>query len=218
MVIDTPTDRKCYGQICTVTNALDIAGDRWTLLILRELLGGPARFEELVGGLPGIARNLLTTRLRRLEGDGIVRRVDSQGSSLYALTELGEGSRPVLEALGFWGVQLQRVGPVEHRRSIRSIAMAIQAILSRAGDALPRRRAVVELNVDGEHVEIELGPSPTALARLGTRPDARMGVDRETLSNVLVGLPFEDARFEVVSGDPDLRSLLLKALRSPFGQ
>ena len=57
MTPDTTSDRKCYGQHCTVTTALDLAGDRWTLLILRELLGGPARFEELVDGLQGIPRD-----------------------------------------------------------------------------------------------------------------------------------------------------------------
>ncbi len=216
MASSTASNRKCYGQVCTVTTALDVAGDRWTLLILRDLLGGPARFEELVAGLPGIARNLLTTRLRRLEEDGVVRRVEAQGSSVYALTELGEGVRPALEALGFWGVQLQRVGPVEHDRSIRAIAMAIQAIASRAGDLLPQERTVLELDVEGEHVEIALGPAPTATARLATRADARIRASRATLSNALVGQPFEDGEFEFVSGEAGAPSLLADVLRGPF--
>ncbi len=209
-------DRKCYGQICTVTTALDVAGDRWTLLILRELLGGPARFEELVDGLPGVARNLLSQRLRRLEADGVVRRVKTQGASLYALTELGAAVRPALEELGFWGARLSRVGPAEHGRSIRAIAMAVQAILSRAGEALPDDRSVIELDVDGEHVEIVLGPEPTAVARLSTAADARIGISRETVSQVLLGLPFEDDRFLILSGDGATKEVLVQALRAPF--
>ena len=61
--------------MCPLSTALDFVGDRWTILILRELLGGSARFQELRDGLPGIASNLLTERLRRLESDGIIRRV-----------------------------------------------------------------------------------------------------------------------------------------------
>ena len=94
-----------------MATALDVAGDRWTLLILRELLGGPARFQELLDGLPGIARNLLSGRLRRLEDDGIGRRVDRQGASLYALTEAGAAVRPALEELGMWGLRLRQVAP-----------------------------------------------------------------------------------------------------------
>jgi DNA-binding HxlR family transcriptional regulator len=126
MTTNSTRDRKCYGQACTVTTALDVAGDRWTLLILRELLGGPARFEDLVGGLPGIARNLLSGRLRRLEDDGVVRRRQANGVSLYAVTDLGAAVRPAIEELGFWGLRLPRVAPATYPRSLRAIAMAVQ--------------------------------------------------------------------------------------------
>ena len=84
-------DRKSYNQVCPVATALDFVGDRWTILILRELLGGSARFQELREGLPGIASNLLTERLRRLEADGLVRQIHAHNSVLYALTEQGAG-------------------------------------------------------------------------------------------------------------------------------
>ena len=216
MASRSDSERKCYGQICTVTTALDVAGDRWTLLILRELLGGPARFEELVDGLPGIARNLLSSRLRRLEGDAVVRRVDAHGASLYALTELGAAVRPALEELGFWGVRLPRVAPVLYVRSIRAIAMAVQAILSRAGEVLPEERTLIELEVDGEHVEVLLGPEPSATARLSTEADARIRVPREAMSAALLGRPFDVEAFVHVSGDPTAMPALLRAMRAPF--
>ncbi|MEM7415847.1 MAG: helix-turn-helix domain-containing protein [Gemmatimonadota bacterium] len=215
MTPKSDVSRKCYGQLCTVSTALDVAGDRWTLLLLRELLGGPARFEELVDGLPGIARNLLSSRLKRLEEDGLVRRVEG-GGQLYALTDLGAGARPALEELGFWGVRLTRVAPAVHARSIRAIAMALQAILSRAGAVLPSETSTLELDVDGEHIEVALGPSPTAIARLSVGADARLSVSRETIAKALLGGPFEDEEIVVESGDPTTGPALARSIRAPF--
>lgn len=216
MTSKTVPDRKCYGQICPVTTAMDVAGDRWTLLILRELLGGPARFEELVDGLPGIARNLLSSRLRRLETDQVVRKVETQGASLYALTPLGAGVRPALEELGFWGARLPRVGPIEFGRSVRAIAMALQAILSRAGEALPGDAYVIELDIGGEFVEVVLGPTPSAVARITTEADARISIPRDVMSELLLGGPFNADRVRLVSGEHRVREILLDALRAPF--
>jgi DNA-binding HxlR family transcriptional regulator len=177
-VANSAQDRKGYGQFCPMAKALDIIGDRWTILLLRELLGGAARFHELQQGLPGIAKNLLASRLRRLESDGIIRRVRSQNTSLYALTERGAAARGTLEALAFWGSKLAPVTPPQHPRSVRAIAMALQAILSRAGDALPDARLVVELEVDGEPMRIVLDARPTATVATSTDPDARIRVSR----------------------------------------
>lgn len=209
-------DRKCYGQACTVSTALDVAGDRWTLLILRELLGGAARFEDLVDGLPGIARNLLTNRLRRLEDDGLVRRTKAAGTLLYAVTDLGAAVRPVIEELGFWGLQLPRVAPVVHPRSIRAIAMALQAILARAGDALPKHPRVIELDLEGEAIEVTLGPTPMAIARPGTAPDARIRVLRSVMSDMIVGEDFEDSALDTLSGDPSILAVFTSTMRAPF--
>ena len=216
MPIDSQPNRKCYEQLCTVTTALDVAGDRWTMLILRELLGGPARFEELIEGLPGIARNLLSSRLRRLEDDGLLRRVDAHGASLYALTELGAGARPALEELGFWGLRLPRVAPPVHARSIRAIAMAVQAILSRAGNALPTTRRVVELDVDDESIEVVVGPEPSAIARVGSQADVLIRTTRQVMSNAVTGQHFDSADFTVVRGDSALLTTFTAALRAPF--
>ena len=67
-------NKRSYGQHCTVARALDVVGERWTLLLVRELSTGPKRFKDLLGGLPGIGTNLLAGRLKALEGEGIVRR------------------------------------------------------------------------------------------------------------------------------------------------
>jgi len=94
-----------FGQYCPVAAALDILGERWTLLIIRDLLGGPLHFNELARGLPRMSRTLLAKRLHHLEGLGLVDRRDSVGShkTEYALTEAGESVRPVVEAMLVWG-------------------------------------------------------------------------------------------------------------------
>lgn len=101
---------RSYGQYCAVARALDVVGDRWTLLIVRELLvQGSCRYTDLRHGLPGIATNLLADRLRELEEAGIVRRVDAPppiATTLYELAPRGSDLAPVLNALGTWGAEL----------------------------------------------------------------------------------------------------------------
>src|SRR6201982_3610287 len=99
---------RSYGQYCGVSKALDLLGERWTLLIVRELLQGPGRYTDLRNGLPGIATNLLAERLRELEAVGLIRREEAAppvATTLFHLTEAGAGLEPVLEALGTWGIR-----------------------------------------------------------------------------------------------------------------
>jgi DNA-binding HxlR family transcriptional regulator len=100
---------RTYGQYCSIARALDIVGDRWTLLIVRELLlQGPCRFTDLKNGLPGIATNLLSTRLKELEDAELISREDAPppiATVLYTLTENGLKLEPVLKALGLWGLR-----------------------------------------------------------------------------------------------------------------
>lgn len=205
-------DRKCFGQICTVARALDVIGDRWTLLILRELLGGPARFFELQAGLVGIAKNLLTERLRRLEGDGLVRRVSTTNTTLYTVTDAGAATRPIIEALGMWGGKAPKLGPLEHDRSIRSVAVALHTFLTRAGDALPPDRIVVELAVDDEPLEIVLGPQTRVTARTSAEPDARVATTKPAMTDYLHGRAFDKRAWPLVSGDKAARAALLRAM------
>jgi DNA-binding HxlR family transcriptional regulator len=209
-------NRKSYSQACSVARALDVVGDRWTLLILRELVGGPARFHNLLEGLPGIARNLLTSRLRQLEKDDVVRRVAGQGAVLYALTEHGLAIRPTLEHLGYWGAKLRPLSPPEHERSVRSFAVALQAIITRAKD-LPPVAAVIELELDDGPLEIVLGPRPSVTARPSTDPDARINAPSSAVSDFLAGRSFNRRRFAHVSGDRAARKTLLDVLGSMAG-
>jgi len=100
---------RSYGQYCSVAKALDVIGDRWTLLIVRELLiRGACRYTDLRNGLPGIATNLLADRIRELEAAGLVRREEAPppvATTLVHLTEAGRELEPVLKALGWWGIR-----------------------------------------------------------------------------------------------------------------
>lgn len=101
--------RRSYTQFCALAFALDAIGDRWTLLIVRELLTGPRRFTDLMEGMPGISTNLLSERLKELEQQGILhRRVlpPPAGSTVYALTPLGQALESAVLELGKWGSRL----------------------------------------------------------------------------------------------------------------
>jgi DNA-binding HxlR family transcriptional regulator len=100
---------RSYGQYCSIAKALDVVGDRWTVLIVRELLlRGACRYTDLRNGLPGIATNLLADRLRELESAGLVRREEAPppvATTLFHLTEAGLELDPVLRAIGLWGLR-----------------------------------------------------------------------------------------------------------------
>lgn len=100
--------RKSFGQACAVSRTLDIVGERWTLLIVRELLTGTLRFQDIQEKLPGIVASLLSTRLKTLEGHGIISREyysEYPPRAAYALTDKGRELGVVVSALGNWGVR-----------------------------------------------------------------------------------------------------------------
>jgi DNA-binding HxlR family transcriptional regulator/putative sterol carrier protein len=98
--------RRSYSQYCAVARGLDLIGDRWTLLMVRDLLLGPKRFKDILESLPGIGTNLLSTRLRELEDAGLIERAvlpPPAGSAVYRLTASGQALETVVVALGRWG-------------------------------------------------------------------------------------------------------------------
>ncbi|MEL6893010.1 MAG: helix-turn-helix domain-containing protein, partial [Actinomycetota bacterium] len=137
--------KRSYGQYCGLAAALDLLGERWTLLVVRDLLPGPRRYQDLLDGLPGLATDLLTARLRTLESAGLVerRRLESPGRGwVYELTERGASLRPIIEGLALWGGDLlpaPAVGPdaahrLDPRWAMASMAAAYRAH-GRSGDA-----------------------------------------------------------------------------------
>ena len=152
--------RRSYDQYCTVARALDVVGERWTLLLVRELLTGPKRFKDLLGGLPGIGTNLLTARLKVLEVEGIVRRTTlppPAGSKVYELTELGRALEPVVVELSRWGSRLLDTPRGEDDLRPAWAAVALRSVFD--AEAVRGSKETYEFRIDGEvfHVRLEEG-------------------------------------------------------------
>ena len=117
---------RSYNLLCPISRALDHIGDRWTLLILRDLHAGPARFKDLQTGLTGVASNLLSDRLHALEASGLIKKGDSDfGVSLYSLTELGERSGQLLFELARFGGQMPRPTKINKPGNLRTVAVSL---------------------------------------------------------------------------------------------
>lgn len=142
---------KSYGQYCALARALDVIGDRWSPLVVRELLVGPRRYGELRKGLPGIATNLLAERLRHLEGEGVVERDDD---GRYRLTAWGEGLREPLYALARWSA------PVTMTRGLGDDAFLAEWLVHPVTvlfDGVDERRPAmtIEVRIDGTAMTVE---------------------------------------------------------------
>jgi DNA-binding HxlR family transcriptional regulator len=141
---------RSYGQFCALAYALDVVGERWTLLIIRELLNGPRRYTDLMEGLPGISTNLLADRLRNLEEWGVIgRRVlpPPAGSTVYELTPVGMALERATVELGRWGAQF--LPP-----SLEGLALPSVGSMALAMKAFFRPEAALEMN---ETFELRLG-------------------------------------------------------------
>jgi DNA-binding HxlR family transcriptional regulator len=149
---------RTYGQYCAVARALDLIGDRWTLLVVRELLvRGPCRYTDLRNGLPGIATNLLSDRLRDLDDAGIVSREEAPppvATTLFKLTPRGEELAPVLRELLRWGMPLMQEGPAagDAFRGPWMTWPAEMSLLDRSPDAAP---VTIQVLADDEPAFIE---------------------------------------------------------------
>ncbi|MGO4649816.1 winged helix-turn-helix transcriptional regulator [Nocardia sp. 2YAB30] len=145
---------RSYGQYCGLARALDVVGDRWNLLIVRQLLVAPARYRELLDGLPGVATNLLSDRLRDLEAAGVVeRRLAEQGNAVtYALTVWGTQLREPIEGLIRWSTPLMVRGPAGDRFRPEWLAVALPALLSSRVKA--DRSSTVGVGIDGQMFQV----------------------------------------------------------------
>jgi DNA-binding HxlR family transcriptional regulator len=188
---------RTYGQFCALARSLDIVGERWTLLIVRELLPGPMRYSELKSSLEGIATNLLAERLRSLEANGIVERRLADGSVAYALTPWGEGLREPMEALGRWGAPLLATGRGDDAFQPRWLTLALPALLRGATASPP-----IELGIetDGFAMVLQIDEEgPSAFARPDDLPETVLIAAPDVIVGLAAGaMSIEDA---VVAGE-----------------
>jgi DNA-binding HxlR family transcriptional regulator len=164
-----------YGQFCGLAKSLDVIGDRWTLLIVRELLiRGRSRYTDLRMGLPGIPTNLLADRLRDLEQAGLVRREmlpPPAAAAVYALTPRGEALEPVIAALGRWGAPLLEAPAKNDVFLPHWLVLPARLYLTDRAPGKPPVR--IEVRDRGERVTIEAA-NGSVTARIGPakKPDA----------------------------------------------
>jgi len=169
---------RSYDQYCSIARALDVTGDRWTLLIVRELLlQGPCRFTDLKRGLPGIATNLLSARLKELESAALVTREDAPppvATALYELTESGRALEPALKALALWGLRFMGEERADDAFQAQWLAYAPAWFTTDADPDAPP--AVIQLIAAGELAVIELGDGQVR-TRLGRAADPDLVLD-----------------------------------------
>ena len=171
---------KSYRQYCGVARGLDVIGDRWVLLIVRELLSGPRRYSELTNGLPGIATNLLAERLRAMQANGLVAKTDDDR---YQLTEWGDGLREVVSAIAQWASPLMdRIANDDAFRS-RWIAPPVARLFPGVDPARPE--LIIEVRCGEEpmtirsaegRVSVQPGQAAAPDLVLTGPPDAALGL------------------------------------------
>jgi DNA-binding HxlR family transcriptional regulator len=177
--------RRSYEQYCAVAKALDVVGERWTFLIVRDLVHlGPRRFSDLLRALPGIGKSLLSARLRHLEQAGVVRRrrlPPPAGSTVYELTDLGRSIEPAMIELGRWGGNFmgkraadETFLPTGHISAIRATFRAENA------HDISRRYQFV---IGGESFFVEISDG-TVAASEGTLPDRDLTIETDIETSI----------------------------------
>lgn len=196
---------KRYDQYCPIARAVQVVGERWTLLVVRELVAGPKRYTDLVAGLPGIGTNVLATRLRELEAEGVVskyRLPPPAASQVYELTDRGRGLIPVLRSLAHWGAVALGPPPpdvtLEPGWLLSALRTATWGAQDAAGSVTFRVGDEVASVVDGEAVP---GEAPD--------PDAVVSADAWAFYHLFVHRDYDGVS---VDGDRDALEQLLDAI------
>jgi DNA-binding HxlR family transcriptional regulator len=207
---------RSYGQYCSVSRALDVVGDRWTLLIVRELLlQGACRYTDLREALPGIATNLLADRLRDLEAAGLIAREEAPppiATTLFRLTPRGEELRPVVNELGRWGLPLMAGGP--EGDDFRTHWLSMPALLFLTDRRPERPPVTIEIRSDGEEpMYIETAEGSVRTHRgAAPDPDAVLTGPAQTIGRLFtgdIGLAKARRRGLKYEGDPGVLDRVL---------
>ena len=214
---------KTYAQFCPIAQALDVVGDRWTLLIVRELSGGARRFTDLRDALPGCAANLLTERLRDLESEGLIAREElpaPAARTVYVLTDSGRELRPVLSALARFGTT--RLPAVNDDTTISP-----RAAFASAFSAFFNPLAAVDLDeqyrfvIGGEVFEVRVAEGRLRQTSVDAITDVSITSDTRTPIAIRQGLVGLDAAIAdgrvVVTGTKRALGHLRKAFAVPKG-
>jgi DNA-binding HxlR family transcriptional regulator len=193
---------RTYDDGCAAAHALDLVGERWALLVVRELLLGPKRFTDLRSGLPHASPNVLAQRLRDLEAVGIVRRgklPPPAASKIYELTEWGRDLEPVIIALGRWGVR-SPTKPPDAELGVDSLILSLRTMFDpdRAGGL----DAVYEFRLGEDRFRAEVAEGRLEIER-GTAEQPDVAV--ETDAGTLAALVYDDLELDDALSSGDLK-------------
>jgi DNA-binding HxlR family transcriptional regulator len=213
--------KRKYGEGCAVAHALDLVGERWALLVVRELLLGPKRFTDLRSGIAGVSADVLSQRLRELVDAGVIAQVSvppPTASQTYELTQWGAELRPVIDQLALWGSQSPAFDPLQ-RTSVDSLVLSMD-VLCDPRVAFERSADLIALNIDGQrfvaqavdgHLDVRRGAATSAAGTLTT--------SRTSLASMLYGgrtLAEAEAQGEAtVTGNSAAVQRFMSSFRSP---
>jgi DNA-binding HxlR family transcriptional regulator len=210
--------RRTYGQACPVAHAMDVLGERWAVLVVRELRLGPRRYSDLAANLPGIGPNVLAQRLRELEHSGVVRRrtlPPPAAARVYELTAWGAELEPVFAALARWGTRSPQ--PLQGVLSPDSVLLGMRAFFRSAEPW----DATVEIRLERDVYALRVEDGTVAELRRGeaAAPDAVLTGGVAVLHAVTSGLrTLDDALRDgglVVEGDATVAHRLVAAAQRP---
>lgn len=181
--------KRSYNQYCAVARGLDVIGDRWTLLLVRELLLGPKRYGDLLAASPGIGTNLLADRLREMEIQGLVERVTlppPAGSTVYRLTGAGAELETIVRAVGCWGARFMGPRRPDEHLSPGAYFVAIRERFR--PERAASLREVYEFQVDGRVFEVRVDEGTcTTSEGSANRPAAVFTMSAEALNQLFLG-------------------------------
>jgi DNA-binding HxlR family transcriptional regulator len=181
--------RRSYGQLCPFAHALDLIGERWALLVVRELLLGAKRFSDLAEGLPGIGTNILSARLRELEAAGVIvrrRLPPPAGSRVYELTEWGRELEDVMMALGRWGAKSPAFGDSAAVVKPEWAVLALKALFP--PEAVADVPSTIELRFGEDAYAIHVAHDGLDIRHTeATDPEVVISLDVMTLVGILRG-------------------------------
>lgn len=218
--LEEMSGKRSYDDGCAAAHALDLVGERWALLVVRELLLGPRRFSDLQAGLPHISPNVLSRRLKDLEAIGVVRRQKlppPAGVWVYELSEWGYELEPILQQLGRWGAR-SPWQPAEAPISLATLVTAMKTMFH--PPAAEGLEATYELRLAAECFRVRVAGGQLEIARgRAERPDAVLEGDVATLGGLAFGgQSFAEAVASgrlTVHGDEELARRFLRLFKLP---
>lgn len=216
--------RRSYDQYCGLAQAMDVVGERWTLLIVRELMSGPKRYSDLAGALDGIGTSLLATRIKQLEGDGLVRRtlLDPPVSAVaYELTGTGRELGRALMPLALWGARhflREQRRPEQGFRAEWSLVFLADLL----GPERLNTHATYEFHIDDSVARLQISGGRAEVVAGAGPADATLRTDAATVAaiaggHLTIAAAAADNRLQV-EGDPEALQALLVLLDSALGR